>query len=53
MKSLKQALNHILVLKRVHRVIIINQKDWLKPYIRMNTYLRKKQKMILKKIAFS
>ena len=38
-KVLKQALNHRLVLKKVHRVIQFNQKDWLKPYIDMNTKL--------------
>ena len=36
-KVLKQALNHGLVLKKVHRVIQFNQKNWLKPYIDMNT----------------
>ena len=41
---LKQALNHGLVLKKVHRVIQFNQKDLLKPYIDMNTKLRKEAK---------
>ena len=41
---LKQALNHGLVLKKVHRVIQFNQKDLLKPYIHMNTKLRKEAK---------
>ena len=36
-KSLKQALNHGLKLKKVHRIIKFNQKAWLKPYIDMNT----------------
>ena len=36
-KVLKQALNHGLVFKKVHRVIQFNQKDWLKPYIDMNS----------------
>ena len=27
-KSSKQALNHGLILKKVHRVIKFNQKDW-------------------------
>ena len=40
-KSLKQALNNGLKLKRVHRIIEFSQKAWLKPYIDMNTELRK------------
>ena len=43
-KNLKQALNHRLVLKRVHRVIEVNQNSWLNPYIDMNINLRKKVK---------
>ena len=39
--SLKQALNHGLKLKKIHRIIAFNQKAWLKPYINMNTELRK------------
>ena len=39
--SLKQALNHGLKLKKVHRIIEFNQKAWLKPYIDMNNELRK------------
>ena len=38
--SLKQALNHGLKLKKIHRIIEFNQKAWLKPYIDMNTELR-------------
>ena len=38
-RALKQALNHGLKLKKVHRVIQFIQKDWLKPYIDMNTEL--------------
>ena len=40
-KSLKEALNHGLKLKKVHRIIEFNQEAWLKPYIDMNTELRK------------
>ena len=43
-RNLKQALNHVLVLKKVHRVIKLNQDAWLKPYTDMNTDLRKKAK---------
>ena len=39
-RALKQALNHGLMLKKVRRVIQVNQKSWLKPYIDMNTKLR-------------
>ena len=51
-KSLKQALNHGLKLKRVHRVIEFNQKAWLKPYINMNTELRKLAKDDFEKDPF-
>ena len=43
-KTLKQTLNHGLILKKVHRVIQFNQKAWLKPYIDMNTKLGKEAK---------
>ena len=41
-RNLKQALDHRLVLKKVHEVIKFNEKTWLKPYIDMNPELRKK-----------
>ena len=34
-RSLKQSLNHELILKKVHRVIKFNQEAWLKEYIDM------------------
>ena len=40
-QSLKQASNHGLKLKQIHRIIEFNQKAWLKPYIDMNAELRK------------
>ena len=42
-RNLKQALNHGLVLKNVDRAIKLTQKAWLKPYIDINTDLRKKK----------
>ena len=39
--TLKQALNHGLKFKKIHRVIEFNQEAWLKPCIDMNTELRK------------
>ena len=44
LRSLKQALKHGLKLKKVRRVIPFNQEAWLKPYIDMNTELRKEAK---------
>ena len=52
-RKLKQALNHGLILQKVHKLIKFNQNAWLKPYIDMNTDLRKKPKMILKNIFLS
>ena len=46
--ALKQALNHGLILKKVHKVIQFNQKAWLKPYIDMNTK-EQKQKITFRK----
>ena len=42
--ALKQALNHGLKLIRVHSVISFRQEGWLKPYIDLNTELRKNAK---------
>ena len=36
-------------IKESYRVIPFNQEAWLKPYIDMNTELRKQAKLILKK----
>ena len=49
---MKQALNHGLKLKKVHRIIEFNQKAWLKPYIDMNTELRKVAKDDFEKDLF-
>ena len=50
--SLKQALNHGLRLKKIHRIIEFNQEAWLKPYIDMNTELRKAAKNDFEKDLF-
>ena len=47
--NLTQALNHGLILKKVHEVIKFNQKAGLKPYIGMNTKLGQKAKYIFDK----
>ena len=53
MTNLKQALNHGLVLKKVHTLTKFNQKAWLKPYIDMNTERDKKEdKKLFQKILF-
>ena len=51
-RALKQVINHVLKLKEVHRVIQFNQKAWLKPYIDMNTKLRKEAKNEFEKDFF-
>ena len=49
---MKQALNHRLMLKKVHRVIQFNQEAWLKQHIDMNTKLRKQAKSDFEKDFF-
>ena len=51
-KSLKQALNYRLKLKKIHRIIELNQDTWLKSDIDMNTDLRKVAKNDFKKDFF-
>ena len=51
--TLKQALNHGLRFKKIHRVIEFNQEAWLKPYIDMNTELRKLAKNDFEKDLFT
>ena len=51
-RSLKQALNYGLKFKKVHRIIEFNQESWLKPYIDMNTELRKTAKNDFEKDFF-
>ena len=48
----KKYIPHINALKKIHRVIEFNQKEWLKPYIDMNTELRKVAKNDFEKDLF-
>ena len=48
--NLKQALNHRLILKKVHRLIKFNQKTWLKQSI--NSKIRQKAKNNFEKDFF-
>ena len=48
-RALKQASNHGLIPKKVHRVTQFNQEAWLRPYIEMNTKLRTQAKSDLQK----
>ena len=50
--SLKQALNHGLKFKKIHRITEFNQKEWLKTYIDMNNELRKEAKTDFEKGLF-
>ena len=50
--ALKQALYHGLKLKKIRRAIKFNQEAWLKPYIDMNTELRKAGKNDFEKDLF-
>ena len=53
MRALKEALNHGLILKEVHRVIRFNQEAWLEPYTDINTKLRKEAKNEFEKNSLS
>ena len=52
-KRLKTSLKSWISIKKVQRVIQFNQKDWLKPYIDMNTKLRKEAKNDIEKDFFN
>ena len=52
-RALKQALSHLLILKRVYRVIQFNREAWLKPYIDLNTKKRQEVKSEFEKGFFT
>ena len=51
-RNLKQALKYRLKLKRIHRALKFNQRPWLKPYIDLNSNMRKKAKNDFEKNLF-
>ena len=51
-RALKQALNHGLILTKVHRAIKFNQRPWLKKYIDLNSAKRKEAKNEFEKMLF-
>ena len=50
--ALKQALNHGLKLIRVYNIISFRQEAWLKPYIDLNSELRKNAKSEFEKVFY-
>ena len=52
-KNLIQCLREGIKLKKIHRGIKFIESEWMKPYIEMNTNLRTKQKITLRKIFIS
>ena len=52
LKALKQALNHELTIKKVHRLIQFNEKTWLITYIDMDTKQRTEAKKDFEKKYF-
>ena len=52
-RTLKQALNHGLILKKGHKVIQLTQKAWLKPHIDLNTKLTAEAKNDFEKDFFT
>ncbi|XP_008209205.1 uncharacterized protein LOC100118481 [Nasonia vitripennis] len=50
--ALKQALKYGLQLKHIHRTLQFNQKPWLKPYIDLNSEMRKNTKNEFEKMLF-
>ena len=50
--ALKQALNHGLILKKVHKIVEFKQRAWMKPYTDKNTKLRSESKNDFEKDYF-
>ena len=52
-RSLKQALDYGIILKKKHKLIEFNQGPCSKEYIDMNAELKKQTKIILKRISLN
>ena len=52
-RALNQAIEHGLILKRVHCMIQFDQSAWLKPYIDFSTNKELRQRMILERISLN
>ena len=52
-RYLKETLDHELILKKVHKIIQLNQEAWLKEYNDKNTKLRTAAKNDLEKYFFN
>ena len=50
--ALKQALNHGLILKKLHKIVEFKQRAWMKPYTDKNTKLRSESKNDFEKDFF-
>ena len=46
-RNWKQALNHRLIQRKVHKMITFNRNDWLKPHTDVNIDLSAKSKKLL------
>lgn len=51
-RTLKQALENGLILKKVHRVLAFKQSLWLKKYIDLNTFMRNRARNAFEKSYF-